>query len=81
MTRKKTIKDYSEEQLYAALAKRFAQETYRPGMTMSEMELAVRTAHGSENPTALRALEALLAAMPLETPTASSAPSAASARR
>lgn len=74
MTRKKTIEDYSEEQLYAALAKRFARETYRPGMTMSEMELAVRKAHGSENPTALRHLNALLAMLPLEKSTAKLCP-------
>lgn len=46
MTRKKTIEDYTEEQLFAALAKRFAAQAYRPGMAMSEMELAVRKAHG-----------------------------------
>lgn len=74
MTRKKTIGDYSEEQLFAAIAKRFAAQAYRPGMTMSEMELAVRKAHGAENPGALRALEALLARMPLEKPTAKLCP-------
>ena len=74
MTRKKTIEDYSEEQLQAAIAKRFATQAYRPGMTMSEMELAVRKAHGSENPSALRALEALLAKLPLEKPTAKLCP-------
>jgi hypothetical protein len=74
MTLKKTIGDYSERELLQALAERFADQNYRPGMTMSQMELAVRTAHGMENPAALRALGALVARMPLEKPTAKLCP-------
>ena len=69
MTRKKTIKDYSEQQLQHEMAARFADQHFRAGMTMSEMELAVWDACGMENPAALRALTALLDRMPLEKPT------------
>lgn len=74
MTRKKTINDYSEQQLLNALAERFADQHFRPGMTMSEMELASRKAHGMENPAALRALLALIARRPLEKPTGKPCP-------
>jgi hypothetical protein len=74
MTRKKTISDYSAEQLQAELMRRWGDEHYRPGMTMSDMELTVWHACGMESPAALRHLEALLAKMPLEKPTAKPCP-------
>jgi DNA-directed RNA polymerase subunit RPC12/RpoP len=43
-------------------------------MTMSQMELAVWEANGMENPSALGALNALLARMPLEAPTGKRCP-------
>lgn len=69
MTRKKTLKDFSGDELLHELAARFADQQYRPGMTMSQMELAIWEAHGMENPAALRALRALLDKIPLEKPT------------
>ncbi len=69
MTRKKTIKDFSEQDLQYEMAARFADQHYRAGMTMSQMELAIWDACGMENPAALRALSALLGRMPLEKPT------------
>lgn len=74
MTRKKTIEDYSEEQLQAELMRRWSGEHFRPGMTMSEMELTVWHACGMESPAALRHLNALLAKLPLEKPTAKLCP-------
>jgi hypothetical protein len=74
MTRKKTISDYSQEQLQAELAARFAAEHHRDGMTMSEMELATWEAFGMENPAALRGLHALLARMKREKPTGKRCP-------
>jgi hypothetical protein len=69
MTRKKTIDDYSPEQLHAALMRRWTDEHFTPGMTMSQMELIIWKACGMENPAALRHLTALLERMPLEKPT------------
>lgn len=69
MTRKKTIADYSPEQLAAELMRRWGFEHYRPGMTMSQMELAVWEECGMESPASLRHLNALLARLPLEKPT------------
>lgn len=74
MTRKKTISDYSPEELQAEILRRWAVEHYRPGMTMSQMELLIWDTCGMENPAALRHLNALLARMPLEKPTAKLCP-------
>jgi hypothetical protein len=74
MTRKKTLKDFTGDDLLSELAARFADQQYRPGMTMSQMELAVWEANGMENPAALRALNALLARIPLEAPTGKQCP-------
>ena len=74
MTRKKTLKDFTGDDLLHELAARFADQQYRAGMTMSQMELVVWEANGMENPAALRALNALLARMPLEAPTGKRCP-------
>ena len=74
MTRKKTLKDFTGDDLLHELAARFADQQYRPGMTMSQMELSVWEANGMENPSALGALNALLARMPLEAPTGKRCP-------
>lgn len=74
MTRKKTISDYTVEQMQAELLRRWADEKFRPGMTMSDMELTAKKSHGMENPAALCALEALLARLPKEKPTAKLCP-------
>jgi hypothetical protein len=74
MTRKKTLKDFTGDDLLSELAARFADQHYRPGMTMSQMELAVWEVNGMENPAALRALNALLARAPLEAPTGKHCP-------
>lgn len=69
MTRKKTLNDFSADDLQHELVARFADQHFRRGMTMSQMELLVWETHGMENPAALRALTALLSRMPLEAPT------------
>lgn len=73
MARKKTLKDFTKEDLLHDLAYRLAEEHYRPGMTMSEMELCVWEAFGSGQ-YAGPALQALLSRMPLEKPTAKKCP-------
>jgi hypothetical protein len=74
LTRKKTLKDFTGDDLLSELAARFADQHYRSGMTMSQTELAVWEAYGIENPAALRALNALLARLPLEAPTGKCCP-------
>lgn len=74
MTRKKTIGDYTPEQLQAELLRRWAVEHYRPGMTVTQMELLIWETCGMENPAALRHLDALLEWMPLEKPTGKPCP-------
>jgi hypothetical protein len=74
MTRKKTIKDFTAEDLQHELVERFADEHFKRGMTMSQMENLVWEAHGMENPAALRALNSLLRRMPLEAPTSKLCP-------
>lgn len=69
MTRKKTLKDSTGDVLQSELAALFADQHYRPCMTMSQKELAVWGANGIENPVALRALTALLGRLTLEAPT------------
>lgn len=69
MTRKKTLSDYSLDQMRAELDRRWAVDHFKPGMTMSQMELTVWEECGMESPAALRHLKALLARMPLERPT------------
>ena len=69
MTARKTIVDYSPEELRSELLRRWAVEHYRREMTMSQMELLVWETCGMENPAALRHLGALLSRMPLEKPT------------
>lgn len=66
MTRKKTIGDYSPAELQGELLRRWALEHYRPGMSMSQMELLIWDTCGMENPVALQHLEALLRRMPVE---------------
>src|SRR5690242_11217901 len=68
MTRKKTLNDFSAGDLQHELVARFADQHFRRGMTMSQMELLAWEHHGMENPAALRALMALLSRMPLEAP-------------
>ncbi len=74
MTRKKTISDYTPEQLEAELLRRWAVAHFRSGMTMTEMELLIWETCGMENPAALRHLEALLGLMKPEKPTAKLCP-------
>ena len=69
MTKKKTLEDYSAEQMQSVLDRRWATSHFRPGMTMSQMELLLWEEVGMENPAALRHLKALLDQMPLEKPT------------
>lgn len=69
MTRKKTLSDYSLEQMQAELLRRWADDHFKPGMTMSQMELTAWDSHGMENPAALRALNALLGRVKPEKPT------------
>jgi hypothetical protein len=69
MTRKRTLNDFSAGDLQHELVARFADQHFRRGMTMSQMELLVWEHHGMENPAALRALIELLGRMPLEAPT------------
>ena len=69
MTRKKTLKDFTPEDLEHELTERFTDQHFRRGMTMSEMELLIWRACGMENPAALRALNSMLARLPLEAPT------------
>jgi len=68
MARKKTLKDFSKDDLVEDLAYRLAQEHYRLGMTMSEMERCVDE-HFGAGIYAERALAALLSRRPLEKPT------------
>jgi len=74
MTRKKTLSDYSPEELQAELTRRWADDHFRKGMTMSQMELTVWEACGMESPAALRHLMALLSRVPLEKPTGKPCP-------
>lgn len=74
MTRKKTISDYTPEELQAELLRRWADTHFRPGMTMSQMELTAWESHGMENPAALRALTALLGRLPVEKTTGKPCP-------
>jgi hypothetical protein len=69
MTRKKTLKDFTRDDLHHELTQRFTDQHFRRGMTMSEMELLIWQACGMENPAALRALNSMLARIPLEAPT------------
>jgi len=74
MTRKKTLNDYSVEQMKAEVQRRWAESHYRPGMTMSQMELLIWEECGMENPAAARSMAALLARMRRESPTAKPCP-------
>lgn len=74
MARKKTLKDFTEEDLRHEMTARFADGHYRAGMSLSEMELAVWAAYGMENAAALSALQALLSRRPLEKPTGKPCP-------
>jgi len=74
MTRKKTLKDFTVQDLQHEIGARFADEHYRRGMTMSQMELAVWQTCGMESPAALSHLNALLDRMPLEKPTGKPCP-------
>lgn len=74
MTRKKTLKDFTPEDLQHELTERFTDQHFRRGMTMSEMELCIWRAYGMENPAALRALNSMLARIPLEAPTGKQCP-------
>lgn len=67
MTRKKTLSDFSKEDLVHDLAYRLADEHFRRGMTMSEMELCIDDAFRGAN--ALAALRVFLSRMPIEAPT------------
>jgi hypothetical protein len=69
MTRKKTLKDFTPDDLQHELTERFTDQHLRRGMTMFEMELLIWRACGMENPAALRALNSMLARIPLEAPT------------
>lgn len=67
MTRKKTLKDFTKDDLLADLIYRLAEEHYRPDMTMSEMEDCVDEHFAGLY--AERALEVLLEKRPPEKPT------------
>src|SRR3989442_912664 len=46
MTRKKGLRAFSKDELLQELARRHAEERYREGMTMTDMELAVEQLKG-----------------------------------
>lgn len=69
MTKKKTLSDYSGDDLEHEMMRRYLDEHFKRGMTMSQMELVVWKTRGMENPAALQALKAMLARLPLEKPT------------
>jgi hypothetical protein len=69
MTKRKTLANYTLDQMRAELDRRWAVDHFKPGMTMSQMELTVWKECGMESPAALRHLEALLTRLPLEKPT------------
>jgi hypothetical protein len=46
MTRKKGLRSYSKKDLLAELARRHAEESFRDGMSMTDMELAVEKLKG-----------------------------------
>src|SRR5436853_4576478 len=71
MARKKGLKDYSEPELLEELARRHADQHFREGMTMDDMELAVERWKGSADDPAIRAM---LSRMKPEKPTAKACP-------
>ena len=68
MTKKKTLGDFSEDDLVHDLAYRLADTHFRRGMTMSEMELRIDDAFG-RGTYALQALKLFLSRLPIEAPT------------
>ena len=71
MARKKGLKQYSDEELLDEMARRHADQHFRDGMTMSEMELSVEAmARGHGKPSIAR----MLAQMKPEKPTAKACP-------
>ena len=78
MTRKKGLRAFSQQELLEELARRHADELYRDGMTMTDMELAVEKLKGESGDPGL---EAMLRRMKPEKPTGKAARSAASGSR
>jgi hypothetical protein len=71
MARKRALKQFSEKELVEELARRHADEHFRDGMTMSEMELSVETAtRGDREPS----IALMLSRMKPEKPTAKACP-------
>jgi Uncharacterised protein family (UPF0236) len=71
MTRKKGLRAFSKDELLKELARRHAEETYRDGMTMTDMELAVEQFKGA---TGDRGIEAMLRKLKPEKPTGKACP-------
>src|SRR3989442_16029787 len=71
MTRKKGLRAFSREELLEELARRHAEESYRDGMTMTEMELAVEQLKGDSGD---QGIEAMLRRMKPEKPTGKACP-------
>jgi hypothetical protein len=74
MARQKGLKDFTPEDLEHELTERFTDRNFRRGRTMTETELLLWRACGMENPAALRALNSMLARIPLEAPSGTLCP-------
>lgn len=73
MTRKKTLQDFTADDLMNEMARRHAEKHYVDGMTMSQMELSVWRAFGTGAQAQL-AMARLLARMKAEKPTGKPCP-------
>jgi len=71
MTRKKGLRAFSKDELLEELARRHAEERYRDGMTMTDMELAVEQLKGDSGD---QGIEAMLRRMKPEKPTGKGCP-------
>jgi hypothetical protein len=71
MTRKKSLEAYSKKDLLAELARRHADEQYRDGMSMTDMELAVEKLKGESGDPGI---EAMIRRMKPEKPTGKACP-------
>ena len=74
MTRKKTLQDYSIDEMQFELDARWADEHYQAGMTMSQMEVLIWEHRGMDNPAAARVMAALLRLLKPEKPTGKPCP-------
>src|SRR5690349_828303 len=71
MTRKKSLEAYSKKDLLAELARRHADEQYRDGMSMTDMELAVEKLKGESGDPGI---EAMIRRIKPEKPTGKACP-------